>query len=634
VLIGAVATALAADPVAVSVTDVKAGAGTVTGVLTLTSKTPFAVDPDTLTATIDGTARVISIQQSAPVQRTAMLVIDTSGSMDDAGIATVQSATAQYLRVAPTDVKVGVVSFATTAGVDLAPTLDRAAVQEIVDGLRSGGDTSLYAAVDSALGALGGTGDRSIVLLSDGEDTISDNQAADRARVTAALEQADIRVDVVQFRTDDPDAVVALQGFAAANGGTVVAADDTAAVEAAFTASATALNSQVPFEIDVSGLAAGPHTLELTGTAGGTPFTITRPVELVPAARPAPSAIATSDASAADALATVPTASQRSWFPIVAAVLGGLGVFLLAAVMLAPSLQTRKEKRIGSIESYVPGPRAKARAERNATPTPLSQRLTALGERAMSGRKSAGWLTSNIERADLPFRVGDWAVLNVCAVVVGAAMGALVIRSWIGLLLGGLLGLVLPAMVLRGLAMRRANRFEQILPDVLMLVATSLSSGFGLPQALDAVAQDAAEPAAKEFSRALAETRIGSDVADALDRVAERMGSQSLRWTVMAIRIQRGVGGNLADTLRTTARTLRDREALRRQVLTLSAEGRLSMYILIALPIALFGYMTFVNFEYLSLLWTTTLGVLMLLVAFFLLIVGIFWMRRTVRIEV
>ena len=103
----------------------------------------------------------------------------------------------------------------------------------------------------------------------------------------------------------------------------------------------------------------------------------------------------------------------------------------------------------------------------------------------------------------------------------------------------------------------------------------------------------------------------------------------------MAIRIQREVGGNLAETLRTTAATLRERESLRRQVRALSAEGRLSAYILIALPIFIFFYMLTVNYEYVSLLWTTRIGHHHdASAALVLMVVGIFWMRKVVKIEV
>ena len=626
---------LAADAVVVSMSDVIAKGSSVTGALTVRSVSVAPIDPGSLTATVDDKVAPISIKQVARPERRAMLVIDTSGSMGADGMETVREATKSYLRAVPSDVRVGVVSFATTTGVDLAPTTDRAEVQKIVNGLRSRGDTSLYAGVRSAVGALGGRGDRSIVLLSDGADTVSTDEEADLARVTSSLKSAGIRVDVVRFKSDDPDATQALRGFAAANGGSVVSADDTAGVSAAFRASAKALDSQVPFEIVTDRPLSGSHSIQIKGKAGNTQFEVQRAVNFS-----APAAVTATPAPAnpapAFALPVVPTTASPSWLPVLAAALIGLGLFALVSATLLPSLQTHRERRVDAIESYVVGPRAVSRSENKTHAPPLSEQLTALGEKVMSGRKSTSWVVSHIERADLPFRTGDWFILQAVSLVLGAAIGMAVFRGLplLGFALGLLLGGALPPLVLRSLATRRAKAFERVLPDVLMLVATSLRSGFGLPQALDAVARDAAEPAAKEFSRALAETRIGTDVAEALDHAADRMESKSLRWTTMAIRIQRDVGGNLAETLLTTANTLRERESLFRQVRTFSAEGRLSAWILIALPVGMFFYMMFTNYEYVSLLWTTTLGIIMLVAGLVMFVVGMFWMRRVVRIEV
>ena len=184
------------------------------------------------------------------------------------------------------------------------------------------------------------------------------------------------------------------------------------------------------------------------------------------------------------------------------------------------------------------------------------------------------------------------------------------------------------------LAARRARKFEQQLPDVLTLLASSLATGFSLPQAIDAIVRDAAEPSAKEFSRALAETRIGAELEDSLDRLSHRLDSVNLRWTTMAVRIQRQVGGNLAETLRTTATTLRERESLKREVSALSAEGRLSAYILIALPVGLFLFMLKANRDYVSLLWTTPLGWLLSVGGLVALGLGVVWMKSVVKVEV
>src|SRR5450631_4131083 len=254
----------------------------------------------------------------------------------------------------------------------------------------------------------------------------------------------------------------------------------------------------------------------------------------------------------------------------------------------------------------------------------------------MDGRTSTPRTQRLLERGDLPLRVGEWAVLRVVAVVVGVSGGMLALHggsvsTLVGSCLGALVGVVGPALFLKLAASRRAKKFEGQLPDVLTLVASSLSTGFSLLQALDGVARDADEPSAKEFSRALAETRIGADLNESLDHLAARMDSKNMRWTGMAIDIQRQVGGNLAETLSNTATTLRDRQALSRHVRALSAEGRLSAYILIALPVGLFFYMLLVNRKYVQLLWTNPIGMGMSAGGLISLGVGVFWMNKVVK---
>ena len=141
----------------------------------------------------------------------------------------------------------------------------------------------------------------------------------------------------------------------------------------------------------------------------------------------------------------------------------------------------------------------------------------------------------------------------------------------IGILAGALLGWLSMHVILSIRIGRRRAAFGEQLPDVLQLIAGSLQSGFSLPQAVDAVVREGSQPAASEFSRALVEARLGADLEDALNRVADRMDSDDLRWTVMAIRIQREIGGNLAEVLRTTVGTIRERAYLRRQVQLRSA---------------------------------------------------------------
>jgi tight adherence protein B len=201
--------------------------------------------------------------------------------------------------------------------------------------------------------------------------------------------------------------------------------------------------------------------------------------------------------------------------------------------------------------------------------------------------------------------------------------------------IGAVLGWLAAGFYRRQRQARRRRALAEQLPDALQLVVGSLKSGFSLAQALDAVSRDLPPgPLAATFGRVTAEARIGADLGDALERAAERTGNTDLAWIVMAIRIQRDTGGNLAEVLATTVDTLRERERLRRQVWALSAEGRLSAYILIALPILMGLWLFLTRRDYLAPLWTTSTGLVMLFGAAGLLVVGSIWMSRWVKVEV
>ncbi len=316
------------------------------------------------------------------------------------------------------------------------------------------------------------------------------------------------------------------------------------------------------------------------------------------------------------------------------------GLMTITLVVLSPVFTSASRRRIQAIELYLgtpaPSRTADDRAESQGT---VGTGLVRISERLTRGRDGTAKAALLIERADLPLRTSEWYVLRGLAVLVGLMGGWFLLRGagafvLLGLLAGAGLGLALPPVVLKVLAARRARKFEQQLPDVLTLLASSLATGFSLPQAIDAIVRDAAEPSAKEFSRALAETRIGAELEDSLDRLSHRLDSVNLRWTTMAVRIQRQVGGNLAETLRTTATTLRERESLKREVSALSAEGRLSAYILIALPVGLFLFMLKANRDYVSLLWTTPLGWLLSVGGLVALGLGVVWMKSVVKVEV
>ena len=627
-------------PVPAALSDVTVGTGSVTALLTVRDGgRPVSIAAGSVTARIGSTQVPVSVQPVTAGRRVTTLLVDTSGSMGAAGMATVAQASNAFLDSAPKDVLVGLVAFSDAPHQLLAPTSDRAAVRSAIASLKSQGETTLYDAIFAAISQLGTSGDRSFVLLSDGGDTRSKHTLA---QATQALAASGVRAEVVGFKTDESQSSV-LAGLASAAHGSVASAANSAAVDAAFTAVARALSSQVRVELTTPKGASGTQDVAVSAMVNGHLVTARTKLDLGVPTPEAPAPVATTSVPVqAPAVAAAPAALHLLGMPwqlaaaLAAVFLGMVGIVL---ALVSPMLKSARTQRVESIEHYVNGTTATAAKADVPATSQLSQTLIGLGEKAMAGRESTSRTMALLERADLPWRAGEWAVLRVIAVVVGIAGGLLLLHAstWqmvFGVALGVVAGLVLPSFILRFAARRRAKKFEAQLPDVLNLVASSLSTGFSLLQALDAVSRDAAQPAAKEFSRALAETRIGADVDESLERMAVRMDSDNLRWTGMAIRIQRQVGGNLAETLRTTSATLRERESLRRHVKALSAEGRLSAYILIGLPIGLFFYMNLVNHEYVSLLWTNLIGIGMLAAALVSLVIGIFWMRKVVDVEV
>jgi tight adherence protein B len=182
-------------------------------------------------------------------------------------------------------------------------------------------------------------------------------------------------------------------------------------------------------------------------------------------------------------------------------------------------------------------------------------------------------------------------------------------------------------------AQRRHNAFADQLEGTLQLMASTLRAGYGLSQAVATVAEEAPSPTREEFARIVVETRIGRDLPGSLRALAERMKNEDFGWIADAMAIQQEVGGNLAEILDAVGGTIRDRNQIRRQVHALSAEGRMSAVVLIALPIGLAGIISTVNPGYLDVLFNTGGGRVLLLAGVVLMTFGVIWIRKLVKIR-
>jgi tight adherence protein B len=239
-----------------------------------------------------------------------------------------------------------------------------------------------------------------------------------------------------------------------------------------------------------------------------------------------------------------------------------------------------------------------------------------------------------LEQANLPLRAAEALFFYGAGVVlVGAAVLFSAPTLPVGMIFAAIVAAV-PIVVVRQLRKRRLKAFEAQLPDTLNLLSGSLRAGYSFLQGLEAVAQETSEPMARELRRVLAEARLGRPLEDALADVAVRMESNDFDWSVMAIRIQREVGGNLAELLQTVAETMVERSRLRGEVKALTAEGRISGVIMGLLPVALGLFMFTVSPDYIDDLFSSVTGWAMVVGSVVMGVAGFAWIQKIITIEV
>jgi tight adherence protein B len=221
------------------------------------------------------------------------------------------------------------------------------------------------------------------------------------------------------------------------------------------------------------------------------------------------------------------------------------------------------------------------------------------------------------------------------ALMVGAVLGvAMLTKSpWL-LLAAAVVAALLPLGFLLRARQRRMRRIEVQLPDALDLMARALRAGHAFPSALKMVGEEMSDPIAHEFGAAFDEVNYGISMQDALLNLAARVPSNELKYFVVAVLIQRTTGGNLAELLDNIAAIMRARQKLLGTIRVLSADGRLSAWILCILPFALAFAIFMLNPGFLSVLWTDPAGRMAVVIAAVLMAIGIFWMREVIRIHI
>lgn len=309
------------------------------------------------------------------------------------------------------------------------------------------------------------------------------------------------------------------------------------------------------------------------------------------------------------------------------ALLVGAGLCFLGMALLFLILLVAGDGRAKRGVASALGGRA---AKRPSAVAGVADWATNAAEKGLSKGDRRTALNKSLEQAAINLRPGEFIVMTACIAVTALVVGRLLSGMLVGVVFAVVSVLATRAFV-NFKAGRRRSKFANQLSDTLQLLAGSLRAGYSVMQAVDAVSREAESPTAEEFRRLVVETRLGRDLTEALHSMRERVGNEDFEWVVQAIGINREVGGDLAEVLDTVGHTIRERNQIRRQVKALSAEGKLSAIVLVALPFGVGFMIMLTNPSYLAVLTQSLVGWIMLGTAAVMLMIGTFWLTKIVK---
>ncbi len=547
-----------------------------------------------------------------------VLVIDVSGSMAGVPLRDAKRASLRFLDQLGQDAEVTVISFSDKATVASRSDEGREAHVRAINALSAGGETALYDAVAQAVKSTAepAVDHAAIVVLTDGADTVSSSNLESSVEALRARGAPLYGVSLQSKERDEKG----LSILAKRSGGRLVPAKRSGELAGIFDSIATELTESY----DVSWMSSRPRTkdidldamTEIAGAQWGAVFSYPNPDFLAPSQG-------------------IPLgAAEVRENPGLLLLSGGL-VFVSVSLLTAGviTLSSRGRTGLQQLKFYdqlqVAADRAAAGDRDGLADRVVDAVGTVAGKRGLTR-----WLADRLERAGLPLRPAEYMTAHMLAVIASGVVAQIATDNLVVGLAVVIIGTVLPLMLLDAAVERRRAKFETQLPDVLDMISGSLRAGWGVQQALGLVSEEMQAPVADEFNRVVTEARLGIALETALQSMAARVISPDFDTVVTAMTIQRESGGNLTEVLDSVARTLRERAGLRRQVRALTAEGRLSAYVLVALPVVEVGLLLIINPGYLRPLYTTTMGIAMSTGALLLMLFGSWWLFRVTRIEV
>lgn len=522
----------------------------------------------------------------------------------------------------PANTNVAIVAAGEVPTIQAGLSADHASVANDVRAMSNSKEAGLYSGIERASSLLSSDPStlRTVVVIAGGPDT-SSLSLAPEAR--SKLVQKGIQLVSVSLDGGDP----AIDSMPNITGGYLVSTSDDAKVGPAIAAAVAVGRDRLIISYD--GVTAGDRTLrgDVSLSVGSLSTRFSHAGGVF------------EDHLVALAPAAVVESTGLAFFRTQNGLYTAIGLSFIAAALLVWALGNLFAVGDTSLEAMLNrysqgGEAALEEGESNIVQTALVKRAVEMSETFAEDKGFLIKIEGSLERARLPLRAGEAMGIFTGVVFITALLGLILTGGIFGAAIFAVLVAAIQIFAVRYMARKRMRAFEKQLPDTLQLLAGTLRAGYSLPQGLEAVSKEIQDPMGYELTRVMTEARLGRELEDALSSTAERLESDDFAWAVMAISIQREVGGNLNELLMTVSDTMVARERLHGEVAALTAEGKLSALILGLLPPGLGVVMYVMNPDYIRPLFTTTMGKALIGIALTLMTIGMGWMKKVITINV
>lgn len=543
--------------------------------------------------------------------KSVVLAIDRSQSMGGKPLETATAAARAFVDSKPTADQIAVSTFASQAVPPTPFSTDTTAADtelRSIGGIDQHRGTKMYDDLLLDVNALAhqNLAGRVIILVTDGNETTS---TATLSQVVAAARKASVSIYVVgvesQLYAPGP-----LKQLAADTGGGFYPAAAPGFLRQIYTGIADELRRTWQFSYLTS--ARPGDTLSIKASVPGQGDATTS------------ATIAGSD-TVQPSKSTIPKSLYSTGGTMIVAAITGLLLALALRVLFRKSKTEELRRRIRPHVAQEPE-KVKRKRERPG----VLRGLFASTEHVLGKSKQWSSLARLLERGDVPLKTVEFAYIILGSGLLLGFMVSVFGLHGIFLFIAFVIGALIPVGYVWRKAKKRLAAFDEQLPDLLMAVAASLKAGHSFKQGIQTLVEEAQDPAKKEFQRVLAEASLGRPVESALADMAERLGSKNFSFIVTAVTIQNQVGGSLAGLFDMVADTVRQRQQFQRKVRALTAMGRASSYVLIALPIFLAMLMTVVNHKYMSPLFFTSTGHTLIIIGVVAMCIGTVILRKIV----